>query len=963
MIFERNKEASIKWAKGKILILTVCALALLGVGTAALAAQTEGQTRDISVQGITVTVGGKTISNVVSDPIDYYEIVDNNTLADLNVIPDSLSADAPIIYTALYPYTTTGRQGNYVEYVCQKQSSRYYVTSVNTSGDGKTYIPVGGFVLSLPAASYSSLAKVGDQVKLSGSSLTLPTKVMESESGCRVVINSTNAKRTGPMVVYYDSSYGDATGTNIYGTELICTYDYQQKSFVISGFRDFLTGDASGSEIPNDGFVLSAYGVGYRQLLARGHLFRLGDKVKLTGISFLSVSESTLNSTYNSISSQLSDAIKACETRKNALYDLNTELIDKYVTEAEAELDQLRLLKDQILSDAGLTEDDRTAMLMEFSYRQTIIEELCYNILTSSAESKPVSARAVWHRPCESTYEQIKANLTTLKSVGINLVFVETFYHGCSAFKSSVSDFPYHSSLALSYTDKQSGKTYSDYLSAFVACCEDLGIEAHAWVENFYVGIDTNSTVVREHPDWIMYNDDGSYLQRNEGGLYIFIDPANKQVQDTLINYYIDLLDKNPGIKGLNLDYIRYPVSSRSQDTGYTVEAMVGFYSSLGYSFTEAQLADRAKMANKFKQLFDKNYLLGGQTEADRNYNLWVQYRTEIITDVVRRIKDEVKGDRDIYLSTAVFASLSESLNSKKADWQSWFKDGWIDIATPMAYYSTASAVGSNVLNMISSGGSICLYYTGLANSYSGLPAWQNKEFVEASYNAGANGYVIFSSAQILGHNDVQLALSNGVNGKWAVLPHADVGDILSAALGCILDRADRLYVPAGGMTAQGRAELEVIFGQILDSYNGSTYSIYLAYTSLDSIADDLGKYAIGSSYQRISEQLNELIDLLDTRISMKMIADGDWDPESGEARPEVKEEIVEKPDNGENDPEGGEEKPEHNENLPDNGGNDSDESDHGTENEKKVGFFGKFFRAIANFFKKLFGGLFGRSK
>jgi hypothetical protein len=35
---------------------------------------------------------------------------------------------------------------------------------------------------------------------------------------------------------------------------------------------------------------------------------------------------------------------------------------------------------------------------------------------------------------------------------------------------------------------------------------------------------------VKNHPDWIMYNDDGTIYQRNEGGAYIFIDPANKEV-------------------------------------------------------------------------------------------------------------------------------------------------------------------------------------------------------------------------------------------------------------------------------------------------------------------------------------------------------------------------------------------------------------------------------------------------
>lgn len=122
-------------------------------------------------------------------------------------------------------------------------------------------------------------------------------------------------------------------------------------------------------------------------------------------------------------------------------------------------------------------------------------------------------------------------------------------------------------------------------------------------------------------------------------------------------------------------------------------------------------------------------------------------------------IKTGNKDQKKILLSTAVFASITESKEAKKQDWKTWFGNGWIDIATPMAYYTDASDVLTNVTAMILSAGNICYYYTGLASSYSGLPAWQNKEQIEASYLAGANGYTIFCSTQIIGHEDVQEVL------------------------------------------------------------------------------------------------------------------------------------------------------------------------------------------------------------
>ena len=272
--------------------------------------------------------------------------------------------------------------------------------------------------------------------------------------------------------------------------------------------------------------------------------------------------------------------------------------------------------------------------------------------------------------------------------------------------------------------------------------------------------------------------------QRNEGGAYLFLDPANKDVQDALIAYYLELLQKNPDVAGLNLDYIRYPVTDASEDSGYTMAAMEGFYTLKGKEFSEAQKKDREKMAKKFLQLFNADYLEGGQAEADQNYNDWCAYRANIITEYVRRIKTEIKDTQKIVLSTSVFASLTESLGAKKQDWKTWFSNGWIDIATPMAYYTAASDVLSNVTAMIQTAGNNCYYYSGLASSYSGLPAWQNKEQIEASYLAGANGYVIFCSTQIIGHEDVQEVLMAGVNSTTAIRPHDSLDKVLFSADG-----------------------------------------------------------------------------------------------------------------------------------------------------------------------------------
>lgn len=1039
-----------------ISILLVALVMLAGISAFAADGET---TRDMTVNGISVTVGGTTVSGVFSDPVQYWESAAGGSLNDYKIEYKEVSAISNVIYTAFYPDTTTGRTGNVTEYTCKLIDGSYVVTDVNTNGDGKTYIPVGGFVFSVDSSKYANLAKVGDIVSFKSDELVIPTRAVESADGKRVVVDATNSNRSMPMVVYYDYQFGEKTGTNVFGTEVICQFDFEKNTFVVIDFRGFGQGDDSGSEIPDNGFVLSAYGEGYRQLLAKNELFKLGDEVKMVGFDYvrfggtiygnfdlvnpsretnypqcmetatdefaafrgtdqtmiykdgwsykgaagtgtnvygyeaavdangviveLGVNVSaipeggyvisghgkgrdfirsnavlgatvvldevnktyaistTLNSYYENLVLGAEADITAAQKRVQQLYDVDAELINGLIEELETELAGLEAVKVEIetaLENPDLTETERLSLLMQYNNGQLKIDKLRQRIVISSGDSKAVSARAVWHRPIESTYAEIEANVKMYRDIGINLVFVETLYNGYSTFKSDCAEFPYHKSLADTYK-KDENTVYGDYLTAFLACCKENGIEVHAWVENFYVGIDPNVAILATHPEWVMYNEDGTTVQRKEGGPYYFVDPANKEVQDLLIAYYNELLEKHPDVAGLNLDYIRYPVSDQEKDTGYTMAAMKGFYESLGKEFSAGQLADRVKMTNKFMQLFDEQYLLGGEEEAAKNYEAWVMYRMSIITGYVERIKNEVKLPNDIMLSTSVFASIQESYYNKKQDWQTWFNNGWIDIATPMAYYNNTVDVNKNVQNMILMGGNNCMYYAGLASSYSGLPAWQNKEFVEASYSAGASGYVIFCSTQIIGHEDVQAALKSGVNSKWAVLPHASIDKVLLASFNDILDKANRIYIPAGGMTAEQKASLEAIFDEILAMDYDDAQAIYSIECRIAKLAKSETKdLAKGYSRQRINEQLNELCSILDARVSMKLIEDEEWNPEDGSQRPELEDPTVE------NDP------------TVDPGTPGDDDVDEPTE-EPKLNFFQRIWQAILNFFRKLFGG------
>lgn len=998
----------------KYLLITILSimLSLTIISFGMIKVKAEGEfNRDLTVTDVQITIGGQEVGGFITNPVSFYEDSASGYLVAQEIRYKQVENAEKVIYTAEYPLTTTSRVGNVIEYSCEEDNGHYYIRSVNSNGDGSTYIPVGGFVISLPNTSTGWGYEIGDEVILK-TKITIPKKAVESKSGKRVVVDNTNTTRSGPMVVYYDYQFGEKTGTNIYGTEVTCVYDFDLKTFKVVSFRGFGTGDDSGSVIPDNSFVLSAYGEGYRGLLVKNELFTVGDEVKMVGFDFirfggkvtgtyhfvnptpeenpkgmetetspfpayrgenqtiiyrdgwsyngtngtgtnvygyeaavssdgvvveLNVNVSTipeggyvisghgkgrdfirsnivlgatidlneenktytisttLNSYYENLVTSVNTSINNAQTKKRQLYDLDYNLIDEYIAVLNEKVVSLKTVKEEIESglEAGSwDEEERLSHLMIYNSYQIEIEKINHKLIAASVESKPVSAKSVWHRPTESTYEEINGNLSIYKEIGINLVFVETLYNGYSTFKSDYSNyFPYNPKLADNYVDGDT--VYNDYLSCFIAVANKYGIEVHAWVENFYVGTQNTVPIVSQHPDWILYNDDNSIIQRNEGGQYIFIDPANKEVQDLLINYYLDLFDKVPTCKGLNLDYIRYPVSDDSEDTGYTISAMKGFYEKMGLSFSDSQLEDREKMAKKFKQLFNTSYLLGGEKERQANYNEWVKYCTSIISSFVKRITVEVKEKKNIQLSTAVFASITDSLNLKKQDWKTWIDNGWIDIATPMAYYNDASDVLKNVSFMIQTAGTNSFYYAGLASSYIGLPAFRNAEQIEAAYKGNANGYVIFCSTQIIGHSDVQEVLQLGINRTASILPHLGVMEVIDGTFSTIISRAERIYMLNNGMTLEQKNSLEGIFNEIKEMDCISTVDIYKIQLRIKSIYENgINTYAKGWSGQRITESLKELSGILDAYISRSLIENGEWNPEE-EARPTVSEKGI----------------------------------------------------------------------
>uniref|UniRef100_UPI004027DDD4 glycoside hydrolase family 10 protein n=1 Tax=Candidatus Fimenecus sp. TaxID=3022888 RepID=UPI004027DDD4 len=346
-----------------------------------------------------------------------------------------------------------------------------------------------------------------------------------------------------------------------------------------------------------------------------------------------------------------------------------------------------------------------------------------------------VSARGVWHRPDDTGTEKdvagVCAFLDKLQRAGINLVFLETFYHGMAMYRSTL--VPYYTKFQ-SYNYGE----YADYMSCFVAEADKRGIEVHAWVEDFYIGIEENY-FTKNLPEWLLVTDKGS-TRNTEGGGFIFLDPANAEVKNYLVSFYDELLTTFPTVAGLNLDYIRYPVSDQGDDTGYTQAAIT--------AFCRQHNIDGSFTATEFAAYVKKNGL----------YSAWVDFRAAQVTDFVRTVFLSVRTKHpDKLLSTAIFPEPSLSYNTKKQDFVKWIEKGYIDIVTPMAYYDNPDTLKSALAEMIADCDK-CFCYAGLSATYHNLSNAAVTRQLEVCNETGMDGFVFFGAKSLV-ENDSYVEL------------------------------------------------------------------------------------------------------------------------------------------------------------------------------------------------------------
>ncbi|MCD4708485.1 MAG: family 10 glycosylhydrolase [Candidatus Sabulitectum sp.] len=251
-----------------------------------------------------------------------------------------------------------------------------------------------------------------------------------------------------------------------------------------------------------------------------------------------------------------------------------------------------------------------------------------------------------------SSPEQVDELLSRAQAAGANGIMVQVVGRGEAYYISDLlppADF--------------SG--FEDPLKYVIQKAGPMGMEVHAWVNAYLVWSapwepESRDHIYHTHPEWFTAHSNGrsstSYTQdqaESVGLVGATLSPAFHGVRGYITDIAVELAE-NYNIKGIHLDYIRYPNSS------------------FGYSQGELELFQLAT---------------GSSPEEDPEQ--WGIWRQQQVTETVAAVRASLRSaDPGVLLSCAVMANPYSAASEFSCDWQNWLNLGLVDFVCPMAYTS-----------------------------------------------------------------------------------------------------------------------------------------------------------------------------------------------------------------------------------------------------------------------------------
>ena len=503
----------------------------------------------------------------------------------------------------------------------------------------------------------------------------------------------------GPnQLVIYKREYGRRTLTNEFGKEAVVVGDTVVR----------LTG--ADSIIPHDGFVISGHGSASKWI---GENLKVGTKVRIDEKNCILHSFTTISSYRYYAKVKINEVEQILEKTKKQYKNRDDKKVKEYLKKAKKELKQ------------SCSSNSNSALQSAKNSIASSQIALSYTLPYLKDELK-----GVWVRPVQKSESEVEHTLDEMAQLGINTIFLETYFHGKTIFPSEVMK---------SYGFEGQNKNFRGYdpLSAWIRGAHKRDMKLHVWFESFYIGNNLPQedayNILAIKPAWGNRNKANSesnqpvaHMSEHRG---YFIDPANPEVVDFLVKLILEICAKYD-IDGVNLDYVRYPLSAKSSSSNYEA-------SNWGYT---------PYAREEFKKIYGVDPIKINSNTA--MWNKWDNYRQERISRYVASVKDAIK-DRGVMLSTVVFPDYKSSLETKQQNWQRWSSYGYVDALTPLILTADYNLANSMLEEMKRKTSSKTKIYPGL---FVGFMEGESEDLLKQIHiirNQNLQGIVLFDWAHL----------------------------------------------------------------------------------------------------------------------------------------------------------------------------------------------------------------------
>ncbi len=270
--------------------------------------------------------------------------------------------------------------------------------------------------------------------------------------------------------------------------------------------------------------------------------------------------------------------------------------------------------------------------------------------------------------------EALKTHIQLLKRAGLNHIYVETINAGFAQYPNSQT-LPEQNPLLYGW----------DPVAVTVQEGHRLGMKVTAWVWCFAAGNERHNRIISKSHDYrgpilSLPELSNSQLVLSDGATIpnkqheYWLSPASQQSQTFLLNAYKEIVTRY-AVDGLQLDYIRYPFQSDTQQAGWD-------------TLTKARVKEELGI-----DLQPNTPLTGWQRDQ---FNQW---KAAQVTAFVKKVSTELRAIRpSLVLSAAVFAlPRQDRIRAIQQDWETWVQNGWIDVLVPMTYSTSPTALSEQL--------------------------------------------------------------------------------------------------------------------------------------------------------------------------------------------------------------------------------------------------------------------------